>query len=295
MTTLVERLGSLHKGTRGSWVYQSPRVLFLLLYAEVKGLDPSDLLQRHLAYVKRIGPQMAWLAERLKWLGYETRGGREPDPHKSMEYAKRLGLDPGEVAATVEALLKVLKARGPEDAAYLPPALALPEKALLLDAAAQSQAFNLRGTLRLLAKLAQGEEVEVGDPASFRRELRFRHAYLYALHLAAAERRPTCLGYALALHLDMGHPPLPTYFSLLRATGRLRYVVALEALALGVGTREDLDALLDVYEKLLNKRGVALPPREEIYTAFVGMRSDIGVGMIAPAKPLEDLLMLIET
>jgi len=27
----------------------------------------------------------------------------------------------------------------------------------------------------------------------------------------------------------------------------------------------------------------------------VGMRSDIGVGMIAPAKPLEDLLMLIET
>jgi hypothetical protein len=75
-------LKTLHAGARGTWIYQSPRITLLLIYAEAKGLDPRAALQRHLQNVERLGPHQTWILERLQWLGYRTERGGPPQPRR---------------------------------------------------------------------------------------------------------------------------------------------------------------------------------------------------------------------
>ena len=63
----------------------------------------------------------------------------------------------------------------PEDAATLPPPLMLPEKLVVIRATATSKC-QLREALRHLTK-----PTPTGDPDAYRRELRFRKSWLYAL------------------------------------------------------------------------------------------------------------------
>jgi hypothetical protein len=78
--------------------------------------------------------------------------------------------------------------------------------------ATASSKFQLRETLRRLTK-----PTPTGDPDAYRRELRFRKSWLYALHLATPHK-PTCLGTAYSAfrympsdvkEITMATPALP--------------------------------------------------------------------------------------
>ena len=92
-------LKTLHAGARGTWIYQSPRITLLLIYAEAKGLDPRAVLQKHLQNVERLGPHQTWILERLQWLGYRTERGapqpRRPEALPESPGAKPPGGSPG--------------------------------------------------------------------------------------------------------------------------------------------------------------------------------------------------------
>ena len=167
----------------------------------------------------------------------------------------------------------------PEDAAALPPLLTLPEKLVVIRATATSK-FQLRETLIHLTK-----PTPTGDPDAYRRELRFRKSWLYALHLATPHK-PTCLGYALYAALEAGEEPEEAYIDKAEELGLLKWIIALEAVALDIGTKNELDALLAAYSRYL--------PHQDLhtaYSAFTYMPSDVkGITMATPALPIEEIL-----
>ena len=222
-------LKTLHAGARGTWIYQSPRITLLLIYAEAKGLDPRAALQRHLQNVERLGPHQTWILERLQWLGYRTERGGPPNLDALRRYQEALGLNPQEVAQAIDSVLEVFRSR-PEDAVALPPLLTLPEKLVVVKATASSK-FQLGETLRHLTKPAPA-----GDRDAYRREIRFRKSWLYALHLATPHK-PTCLGYALYAALEAGEEPEEAYIDKAEELGLLKWIIALEAAALDIGTK----------------------------------------------------------
>lgn len=284
-------LPSLFQGRGGTWIYQSPRILFILSYAEARKLDKGAIYRRHMDRVKRLGPHQSWILHRLGYLGYATKKGGEPDLSAVEELASRLSLDINRLIIAVEAALKAANARRPEDVALLPPVLTLPEKVVLLEALAKSDRFHLKKSISAFDADKIPRNV---DPDAYRREKRFRKAYLYNLHLLNPEGRPTLLGYALAYRIAKGADAVSSYLKLLDASGRLKYVVALEALAMDVGTMRELKNLIEAYEEALASLGHRLDLGTAYYV-FSGMKSDVEDFMIGLAKPLEWLLEILET
>lgn len=284
-------LPTLFQGRRGTWIYQSPRILFILSYAEAKKLDKAVIYTRHIDRIKRLGPHQSWILQRLGYLGYATKKGGEPDLSAVEGLASRLSLDFHKLVTAVEAALKAANAKRPEDVALLPPVLTLPEKVVLLEALAKSDRFHLKKSISIFDSDKIPHNV---DPDAYRRERRFRKAYLYSLHLLSPEGRPTLLGYALAYRMAKGADAVSSYLRLLEASGRLKYVVALEALALDVGTMRELKNLVETYQEALSALGHRLD-LSATYYVFSGMKSDVEDFMIGLAKPLEWLLEILET
>jgi hypothetical protein len=230
-----------------------PRVAILKTYAEARGLDPQALVRTHMRYIET---HQYWILERLKLFGYSIDSDVETEP---------LGLKPDKVAAVVDAVLEALRSR-PEDAAALPPLLTLPEKVVVIEALAP----QLRGALRL-------------------RGGRWK-SWLYALHLAAPSGRPTRLGRALLAALRAGRGPGEAYIEAAERLGLLKWIIALEATALDIGTKNELDALLAAYAKFIPQVNWHF-----VYSAFRYMASDVkGVAMAAPALPPEEILEMLE-
>jgi hypothetical protein len=236
-----------------------PRAVILHLYAEAKGLDPRALLQMHVQYLKTF---QYWILERLELLGYSIN-------IDAKHHAELLGLRPGEVAEAVDAVLEVFRSK-PESAAALPPLLTLPEKLVVVEAAAP----RLKEVLRLLIQRRKVSNVW--------------ESWLYVLHLAA-HGRPTRLGRALYKALKEGREPGRAYVEEAEKLWLLRWIIALEAAALDVGTKNELDALLAAYAKRIP--GVDLYPA---YSAFRYMASDVkGIAMTTPALPPEKIFELL--
>jgi len=236
-----------------------PRVVILCLYATVKGLDPHALLQAHMRYLETF---QYWILERLELLGYNVG----VDVRRQAEL---LGLRPGEVAKAVDAVLEVFRSE-PEGAAALPPLLTLPEKVAVVEAAAP----RLKEVLKLLIRRRKAPNVW--------------ESWLYVLHLATPGG-PTRLGRALYAALEAGREPGGAYVEEAEKLGLLRWIIALEAAALDVGTKNELDALVTAYAKYAPQ----LDPRV-VYSAFKYMASDVkGVIMAAPALPAEKILELL--
>jgi len=226
----------------------APRAVILYLYAEAKGLDPHALLQAHMQYLKTFHH---WILERLELFGYN-------DSADARRQAELLRLRPDEVADAVDAVLGVFRSK-PKDAAALPPLLTLPEKLAVLEAAGSAliEALRRPGVLR---------------------------SWLYVLHLASP-RGPAPLGRAL---LRRGGEPARAYVEGAERLGLLKWIIALEAAALDVGTKNELDALLAAYAKRVELNTLA------IYSAFRYMASDVeGITMAAPALPPEKMLELL--
>lgn len=179
-------------------------------------------------------------------------GGADAEPWVEL-------LRPGEVADAVDAVLGAFRS-GPEDAAALPPLLTLPEKVVAVEALAPRLGEALR-----------------------RREDR---SWLYVLHLATPGG-PTRLGRAL---LEAGGEPGEAYVEAAEELGLLKWIIALEAAALDVGTKNELDALLAAYARYA--------PRLDLraaYSAFRYMPSDVkGVAMAVPDLPPEKILEMLE-
>jgi hypothetical protein len=181
------------------------------------------------------------------------------------------------VAQAIDSVLEVFRSR-PEDAAALPPLLTLPEKLVVVKATAGSK-FQLGETLRHLTKPAPA-----GDRDAYRREIRFRKSWLYALHLATPHK-PTCLGYALYAALEAGEEPEEAYIDKAEELGLLKWIIALEAAALDIGTKNELDALLATQQISTTSRSTSG------YSAFRYMPSDVrGITMATPALPIEEIL-----
>jgi len=205
---------------------------------------------------------------------------RRPPPNLDAlrRYQKALGLDPQEVAQAIDSVLEAFRSK-PEDAAALPPLLTLPEKLVVIRATATSK-FQLREALRHLTK-----PTPTGDPDAYRRELRFRKSWLYALHLATPHK-PTCLGYALYAALEAGEEPEEAYIDKAEELGLLKWIIALEATALDIGTKNELDALLAAYSRHLPHQDL-----QTTYSAFRYMTSDVKeITMATPALPIEEIL-----
>jgi hypothetical protein len=233
-----------------------PRVTILQLYAEAKGLDPQALERTHICYLETF---QYWILERLELLGYGV-DGIDAEP---------LRLRRNEVAAAVDAVLEALRSR-PEDAAALPPLLTLPEKVVAVEALAPRLKEALRG--------GGG-----GAPGAWR-------SWLYALHLASPSGSPTRLGRALLVALKAGRELGKTYVKAAERLGLLRWIIALEAAALDVGTKNELDALLAAYAEFIPRLDL-----RAVYTAFRYMASDVeGVAMAVPALPPEKILEALE-
>jgi hypothetical protein len=229
----------------------APRLIILRLYAEAKGLNPQGLERTHLQYLPTF---QYWIQERLELLGY---GAEDAEP---------LGLRPEEVAEAVDTVLEAFRS-GPEAAAALPPLLTLPEKLVVAKALA----------------LQLGEALK-------RRNGAWR-SWLYVLHLAAPSGRPTRLGRALRKALEAGEKPEEAYVEAAERLGLLRWIIALEAAALDVGTKNELDALLAAYAR----RVPWLDPHT-VYYAFQYLGSDVkGVTMAALAQPPERIFEMLES
>jgi hypothetical protein len=231
-----------------------PRVVILRLYAEARGLDPQALERVHMRY---LGTYQYWILERLELFGYGgADAGRRAEP---------LGLRPGEVADAVDAVLRAFRSK-PEDAAALPPLLTLPEKI----AAVEALAPRLEGALRRRGRGAW-------------------RGWLYALHLATPSG-PTRLGRALCRSLEAGGEPREAYVEAAEGLGLLKWIIALEAAALDVGTKNELDALLAAYARYAPQTDL-----RAAYSAFRYMASDVrGVSMAVPALPPEKIFEMLE-
>jgi hypothetical protein len=154
-----------------------------------------------------------------------------------------------------------------------------PEKLVVVRATASSK-FQLREAPRHLTK-----PTPTGDPDAYRRELRFRKSWLYALHLATPHR-PTCLGYALHAALTADEEPEEACIDKAEELGLLKWIIALEAVALDIGTKNELDALLAAYSRYLPHQDL-----QTAYSAFRYMPSDVKeITMATPALPIEEIL-----
>ncbi|MGC9119755.1 MAG: hypothetical protein ACP5I3_12330, partial [Thermoproteus sp.] len=71
------------------------------------------------------------------------------------------------------------------------------------------------------------------------------------------------------------------------------YVVALEALALDVGTAEELDRIIEAYSQALGELGYSAD-LEAIRYAFGGMKSDVKGFMIGLSRPLDWIIEFLE-
>ena len=271
-------LKTLHKGRRGTWIYQSPRITLLLIYAKERGLDLGEVYRWHIEAVRRLGPHQKWILDRIKWLGYTSLRGSPPNLAAVEHYSKALGIDGVKIAEAIDAVLQALLSK-PADAPLLPPVLTLPEKVLLVEMLAKSH-FDLVGAMKELLGIRRSSL----DRDTYRREMRFRKGWLYSLHMATEAGEPTCIGCAVVVRAELGRLA-DVYVEYLRRTGLLKWVVALEAAALDIGTKQELDRLVDAY-----RRFVALEERE-IYPAFNYMASDVkDITMAMPAKSVEDIL-----
>jgi len=173
------------------------------------------------------------------------------------------------VAEAVDAVLEVFRSK-PESAAALPPLLTLPEKLAVVETAAP----RLKKVLRLLIRRRKVSDVW--------------ESWLYVLHLAAPGR-PTRLGRALYKALKEGREPGRAYVEEAEKLWLLKWIIALEAAALDVGSKNELDALLAAYAKRIP--GVDLYPA---YYAFRYMASDVrGISMAAPALLPEKIFELL--
>ena len=158
----------------------------------------------------------------------------------------------------------------PEDAAALPPLLTLPEKLVVVETAAP----RLKEVLRLLIQRRKISDVW--------------ESWLYVLHLAAPGR-PTRLGRALYKALKEGREPGRAYVEEAEKLWFLRWIIALEAAALDVGSKNELDALLAAYARRIP--GVDL---HTAYYAFRYMASDVrGISMAVLALPPEKIFELL--
>jgi len=203
-------------------------------------------------HMRYLGTYQYWILERLKLFGY---GGADAGRWAEL-------LRPGDVADAVDAVLGAFRS-GPEAAAALPPLLTLPEKVAAVEALAP----------RL------GEALREGAWRS----------WLYVLHLATP-KGPTRLGRALRRALEAGGEPGEAYVEAAEELGLLKWIIALEAAALDVGTKNELDALLAAYARYA--------PRLDLraaYAAFRYMASDVkGVAMAVPDLPPEKILEMLE-
>jgi hypothetical protein len=232
-----------------------PRVTILKIYAVARGLDPQALEQAHIRYLETF---QYWILERLKLLGYGV-DGVEVEP---------LRLRHSEIAAAVDAVLEAFRSR-PEDAAALPPLLTLPEKVAAVEALAP----------------------RLGEAMSRRRAADAWRSWLYVLHFAAPDGRPTRLGRVLRAALEAGKEPGRAYVEAAERLGLLKWIIALEAAALDIGTKNELDVLLAAYVKR-----VSLPDPYAVYYAFKYMGSDVkGVTMAALAQPPERIFKMLES
>ena len=272
-------LKTLHKGKRGTWIYQSPRITLLLIYAREKGLDMREVYARHLDAVSRLGPHQKWILDRIRWLGYTSLGqGGPPNLDAVDYYQKALGIDGAKIAEAIDAVLQALLS-GPVNAPLLPPILTLPEKVLLVEMLAKSR-FDLVETVKELAGVRRSSI----DRDAYRREMRFRKSWLYALHMVTEAGEPTCTGCAVVIRAELGRFA-DAYVEHLRRAGLLKWVVALEAAALDIGTKQELDRLVEAYRRFVPLND------EDVYPAFNYMASDVrGVAMAMPARPIEEML-----
>ncbi len=233
----------------------APRITILKLYAEARGLDPQALERAHIRYLETF---QYWILERLELLSYGV-DGVEAEPLRPRR---------NEVAAAVDAVLEALRSK-PEDAAALPPLLTLPEKLVVVEATAP----------RLREALWRGKAEGVW------------RSWLYVLHLATPDGRPTCLGRAFYEALTAGREPGTAYVEAAERLDILKWIVALEAAALDVGTKNELDALLAAYA-----RHVPGPDLHAVYYAFRYLASDVkGITMAVLAEPPEKIFALLES
>jgi hypothetical protein len=201
-------------------------------------------------HMRYLGTYQYWILERLELFGY---GGADAERWAEL-------LRPGEVADAVDAVLAAFRS-APEDAAALPPLLTLPEKIVAVEALAP----------RLGEALREGR------------------SWLYVLHLATP-KGPTRLGRALRRSLEADGEPGEAYVEAAEELGLLKWIIALEAAALDVGTKNELDALLAAYARYAPQMDL-----HAAYSAFRYMASDVeGVAMAVPALPPEEILEMLE-
>ena len=203
-------------------------------------------------HMRYLGTYQYWILERLELFGY---GGADAGRWAEL-------LRPGDVADAVDAVLGAFRS-GPEAAAALPPLLTLPEKVAAVEALAPQL----------------GEALREGAWRS----------WLYVLHLATP-KGPTRLGRALRRALEAGGEPGEAYVKAAEELGLLKWIIALEAAALDVGTKNELDALLAAYAKYAPQMDL-----RAAYAAFRYMASDVkGVAMAVPDLPPEKILEMLE-
>ena len=234
-----------------------PRVAVLRIYAETRDLDAQTLERAHLRYLETF---QYWILERLGLFGYGACGA---DAGEELLRARR-----GDLAEAVDAVLGAFRSK-PEDAAALPPLLTLPEKVVTVEALVP----------------------QLGEAMSRRRAPDAWRSWLYVLHLAAPDGGPTRLGRALHAALETGEAPGRVYVEKAEELGLLKWIIALEAAAIDVGTKNELDALLAAYAR----RVPWLDPHA-VYYAFRYLGSDVkGVTMAALAQPPERVLEMLES
>ncbi len=107
--------------------------------------------------------------------------------------------------------------------------------------------------------------------------------------MATPNGRPTRLGRTLLVAVKKGREPERADVEEADRLGLLRWIIALEAAALDVGIKNELDALLTAYAKRVP--GLNL---YDVYFAFRYMASDVrGVSMAVLALPPEKIFELL--
>jgi len=157
------------------------------------------------------------------------REGRPPNLDALRRYQKALGLNPQEVAQAIDSVSPLA---GTSSRLWPLSRRASLEASAAGVAQRRPQASSGRPpALRHLTKPAPA-----GDRDAYRREIRFRKSWLYALHLATPHK-PTCLGYALYAALTADEEPEEAYIDKAEELGLLKWIIALEAAALDIGTK----------------------------------------------------------
>ena len=261
-------LQTLHTGFRGTWIYQSPRITLLLTYAEAKGLDPhSPPKTPPKRREAKTPPNLDTREAPAARLPHRER--RPPNLDALRRYQKALGLNP-QVAQAIDSVLEAFRPK-PEDAAALPPLLDKGDGQLEVPAEGDAETPHEAHPHR--------------RPRRIQKRTPLQKSWLYALHLATPHR-PTCLGYALHAALEAGVEPEEAYIDKAEELGLLKWIIALEAAALDIGTKNELDALLAAYSRYLPHQDL-----QTAYSAFRYMTSDVKeITMATPALPIEEIL-----